>query len=252
MTIPPIGNIPGSLPGPDEKITEGNKPEKARQDKEVRQVPENPREKVEISSDAARIRERQAEITQLQVAERAARAMDDVEQRARETVRNANRNNDRTRSEEIAREIDKYAEEMRKAAESAKYNNENLLDGREMNFKVEGREYTLQTVDADKYAQEFVDRMHAASESRARAEKTETPTRTREFADEAASIRKRLERDVRESIAGAMKESSAAQVRDVADAEKLIRDARASTRNSENHRTTKPASMEGNAVDLLQ
>jgi len=252
MPIPPVGNTPGSTPPPDDKLHETRKPAKARPEKEVNEPSKLQGEKVEISPEAIRIRERQSEITRLQVAERAAGRFIEVEDRAREFVKRTVEEGNGSRSEEISRQIEKYGEDLKKAAESAKHGGENLLDGREMRFEVDNREITIRTPDARREAERITreTREYATRERDYTSERADTSTR--EFIDKSATIRKQLERDVRNSIAEVVKESSNGDVRDVADAERLISNTRRAGTDSQQQKSNRFESIEGKAIDLLQ
>ena len=106
---------------------------------------------------------------------------------------------------------------------------------------------------SDRTVEAYVRETRDAVQGKREVRDAEFFEQTRQFVDKAQETRKNLERDVRDSIADAMKESSASRPRDAADAERMIRRV---SRARENAGTTqRPPGMDqiaSRAVNLLQ
>jgi len=253
MTIPPIGQTPPTPPPPDEKPagTEGS----SRQETRRAERDEARRERVEFSPEAERIRNRQREITRLQIAERAAteNQRDDREIRAMLTEQaEARRTHDNRRVRQIRERLEERLHQVMRRNNEARFEGERVLDGREMRFSFADGEEVVRTPDAGRDAEEYARQVRQAADGRREAPDEEFASRAREFADRAQAVRTRLEKDVRDSVAGAVKESSNSRPRDAADAERMLREAARARTSRSSERPSGVEQIASRAVNLLQ
>jgi len=252
MTIPPIGPVPGSPAQPEERANGTERPESRRvesMERESEAARAQGAERVEFSADAEKIRERQTEITRMQIAERTARAIerdmreiDEMVARRAEAARSGGRID--------TPDAEEYIERLRSRADEARYGDENLLDGREMKFRVREQERTVRTPDAGKLIEKHIKEARQAVRERREIRDTESNERIRRYIEEVRDARLGLEREVRESVEKAMRESSTSRPRDVNDAERLLRKARSNYGDSQ--RTSAHDQLTGKTVNLLQ
>ena len=254
MTIPPIGSSPLPPSPPDDKKnqvarTENLPPQPATD------AAKPAAERVELSPDAQRIRDRQNDITRLQIAERTANA---AERDAREIrhiqakLVQASRDRDSSQVAAQERRLEERLGQLESRKNDARYEDQNLLDGREMKFKVSNREETLRTPDLAKKTDEYARQVREAARDRRETTGDDFAQRTRDFVSRAADIRGRLEKDVRDSVAAAVKESSTPRAKDVADAERLIRQTREAGTDTERARPGSVDQISSRAINLLQ
>ncbi len=248
MTIPPVGSPVSPASPPDDRANGNSRKADPPDNADVDRARPRRTENVELSPEASRIRDRQAEITRLQVADRAAdvfrRDALEAQRLSRELSEAAH-----DKSGEARKRLEAHMRETREHRNAARYRDENLFDGREMKVRIEGREETVRMPDSDREFERLDKEVRRASAEKRPARVREQIDDTERFQNRAREVRKRLERDVRESVEGAVRESSTARPRDVQDAERLIRQARA------NRREDRPPGMEQishRAVNLLQ
>ncbi len=255
MTIPPIGPSSISPAQPEDKPNSADKPERIRRSDQPEKAREPQGERVELSAEAKRIRARQAEITRLQVVERTAEAIDREMQEIAELAQRqaaARRTNDAREVERTRNEMDSRVEAMRERANEARYEEENLLDGRAMRFRVNDQEREVRTPDMVRELERYSREIREVQEGRREAASGDFRARLREFMNEARDARLSLERDVRETVANAVRESSTARPRDAEDAERLIRQARRSQNPGTSQRPPGMDQISSKAVNLLQ
>ncbi len=253
MTIPPIGSSPLPPSLPDDKKNEVARTENL-PPQPATEAAKPAAERVELSPDAQRIRDRQSEITRLQIAERTANAAERDTREIRQIhakLVQASRDRD---SKEVAaqeRRLEERLGQLESRKNDARYEDQNLLDGREMKFKVSNREETLRTPDLAKETDEYARQVRNAARDR-RETQDDFAQRTRDFVSRAADIRGRLEKDVRDSVAAAVKESSTPRAKDVADAERLIKQAQEASADTERGRSGSVDQISSRAINLLQ
>jgi hypothetical protein len=253
MTIPPIGQTPPTPPPADDRPagTEGSN----RQETRRAEQDEAGRERVEFSPEAERIRNRQREITRLQIAERTAREnqRDDREIRrmlAEQTE--ARRAHDDQRVRQIRDRLEERLHQVAQRNNEARFEGERVLDGREMRFSFADGEEVVRTPDAERDAQEHARQVREAADGRREAPDEDFGSRMDRFADRAQAVRTRLEKDVRDSIAGAVRESSNSRPRDAADAERMLREAAQARETQSSERPSGVEQIASRAVNLLQ
>lgn len=252
MTIPPVGPVPGSQAQPEDKANENERPDARRVERTEPQGDSARSERVEFSPEAERIRQQQADITRLQIAERAAQAiLDDMREIRELAARRAQAESEN--AAEIEQRVSERAESARSRADEARFEDENLLDGREMQFQVGDREETVRTPDASRLIETYIREAREAVRERREVRDSESNERLRRFIEEARDARRNQEEDVRRSVEGAMRESSSSRPRDVRDAEQMIRRAgRARNNYGNSQRPPGHDQISGKAVNLLQ
>lgn len=253
MTIPPVGSSPVPPSQPDDKQANDPGKDRAESKPAARETTEVRRERVEISAEARRIRERQTEITRLQIAERTAKAIVDDAREIRETASEmAESRRAGQDATEAQRRIDDRLNRLNERKNEARFEDENLLDGREMRFEIDDREETLRTPDASREIDKFEREIRESARGKHKAGDRDDFGSTREFIDRSKDVRTRLEKDVRRMIASAVKESSSSRVKDADHAERLLKEARKTHPKATNQRPDGPDQIEGQAINLLK
>lgn len=257
MTIPPIGSNAGQIPPQDDKRTDNSQPGKADVNHRVEKPASTPAPKaqeVEISGETRAIRVRQAEITSLQIAERTAERIAAGGVKVSQLVithLDAARQHSRDASE-IKAQMDRRIRDMESLKGEAKFEGENVLDGRQMQFEVEGRTEKIQTPDVSSGIDNFVKNIRAVVKNNRTPDTADFIRQVQEFTTRSKEVRARLEKDVRESIAGVMRESSVSKVKDAAEAERLIQQVREKQRQTSNPVGNNLNQIEGRAINLLK
>lgn len=257
MTIPPIGSNPGQPSPLDDKRTENSTPGKADVTPSLEKTELNntqPTEKVEITTDAGLIRARQNEITSLQIAER---AVEQIVNDANEIETLVLRYHEAAeqgegRAQEIVIEIDNRITQLESRTTQAVFEGQNLLDGREMTFEIDSRTERIQTPDITTGIDRYVKTVRNSVNTNRKLDTGDFIKRAQEFGSSSKKIRTRLEQDVRDSIVGAVRESSTTQVKDAADAERLIQKARDARPKVDSQTPKDLNQIEGQAINLLK
>ncbi len=244
MTISPIGS-PIQPPKSSDEPVNGNS-------KQAEPAANSARgsetEKVELSPGAQKIIDRQADVTRLQVADKAA-ANFEKEARAVQQMFEEHQKAGREMSRDSQDRIQEHIREAKNALENAKFGDEQLFDGRELRVRVEEKQETVRMPDRDREMSSFETEVREALKERREPVKSKIVGRLDKFRNRIQNLVKSLEKETRASIEQAVKESTATRPRDVADAERAIMRARV-TRLQQ-----RPQSMEKisqRAVDLLQ
>ncbi len=257
MTIPPIGSNPAQPSPLDDKRTENSAPEKADVKLSSEKAELNntqPAEKVEITTDAGLIRARQNQITSLQIAER---TVEQIINDANEIETLVLRHHEASvkgegRAQEFVIEIDNRITQLESRTTQAMFEGRNLLDGREMTFEIHGRTERIQTPDITNGIDRYVKTVRNSVSTDRKLDTGDFIKRAQEFVSGSKTIRTRLEQDVRDSIVGAVRESSTTKVKDVADAERLIRKARDARPKADSQTPKDLNQIEGQAINLLK
>jgi hypothetical protein len=253
MKIPPVSNNAGQPVQPDKP--DPKKVDGPRHAIEKVQAPESEPTagvKVQISAEARIVRQRQVEITQLQVARKTADRILEQQKYAEDVVQRielAESDVERARAE---REWESARDSLVEAANRRQpegQSEEIVLDGREVKFEVENKEYKLRTPDARKHVEKFVKAVEKSDRAERVARAREYRDESREFKVKTDDIQQRLERDIRKSIEGVVKESSNSRLSDAAEAEARLKDAMNQRADATHQRTP---GMEGKAIDLLK
>jgi len=254
MTIPPVGPNSNVSSQPDDRVNNGTKPE--RQEKIEAQAAESSQkaDRVEISAETREIREKQAEITRLQVSER---ALKEIKKESHELKNNVKRYNDATSSgnresvQTAKRLVKERIERIEQKDQWARYGKEELLDGRSMSFTLPQGVKSIQMPDAEKLVSQLTGEAKNALDENRAANTDEVEGQIEKACAAMSEVRECLEHEIRESIAGAVRQSSGNRPSDAADAERLILQARQSI---DSQSQTKPgvSDIEGKAVDLLK
>jgi len=257
MKIPPAGAQPGQ-PKPSEnesgKIGEPRKSEPASDIKRSdRIVTTRKTDKVDLSPRARMIRDAQVDVTRLQVAERAAKKVTGAEKEIRElsdTYRNAVERKQDTRAAESRRALEDRLDRLQSELAKERFDGRKILNGDSIKVRSKDRAESLKTPDADKTLREI------KSDLRKRATKTDKSEaffrEVREFADKAGEIRTRMAKEVRETVADVVRESSATKLKDARDAERVLKAAIEARRSDLKQRPPNLKRFEAHAVDLLK
>lgn len=257
MTIPPIGSNPGQPSPLDDKRTDNSAPEKADVTPSLEKTELNntqPTEKVEITTDAGLIRARQNEITSLQIAERTTeQVIEDATQIETLVLRyhEASQKGE-GRAQEIVIEIDNRITQLESRTTQAVFEGRDLLDGREMTFEIDSRTERIQTPDITDGIDRYVKTVRNSVNTNRKLDTGDFIKKAQEFVPKSKRIRTRLEQDVRDSIVGAVRESSTTKVKDAADAERLIQKARDARPKVDSQTPKDMNQIEGQAINLLK
>ena len=255
MTIPPIGPQTGSL-------TPQEEPSNAKAVRQTRAAPEEPRqaevprnaETVELSQQARQIQERQAEITRMQVIERAAEA---IQKEARAIKENsahlevARKAGDTAQTEQATRDIEQRLRNIEAQRDAARFQGEQLFSNREVTAGAGGQEQGIGMPQAAAETDRFVQETRDAVSQKRQVQETRVEEEMSRLQDRSKQVRSQIEKEVRDSIAGAVRESSTSRPRDAAEAERLIRQARES-RSQDTQRATNIDQISSKAINLLQ
>ncbi len=257
MTIPPIGSNPAQPSPLDDKRTENSAPEKADIKLSSEKTELNttqPTEKVEITTDTGLIRARQNQITSLQIAER---TTEQVIENATQIETLVLRHHEASvkgdgRAQEIEVEIESQITKLESRTNQAVFEGQNLLDGREMTFEINSRTERIQTPDFTNGIDRYVKTVRDSVSTDRKLDTGDFIKRAQEFGSSSKTIRTRLEQDVRDSIVGAVRESSTTEVKDAADAERLIQKARDARPKVDSQTSKDLNQIEGQAINLLK
>jgi nitrogen fixation protein FixH len=209
---------------------------------------ENDSAKVELSREARQVRDRQADITRLQIA---ASAVEEFNRDAREIERMTAQAR-QSRIEDAQQTSDRFNQRIREARariEEARFNGEPVFNGREIRVKTSDGEETVQVPDGSREMDAYEREVRSAASENRSADTSRTTESLEKFHSQANKLRKRIETEVRADIEKAVRESSSTRLHDAAQAEEAIRQARADRPQQ------RPAGMEQiaqRAVDLLQ
>lgn len=254
MTIPPIGS--GSwLPVPQDGKPE-NSPDKKTQTETAASAPvakTHRTDSVQISREAEIIRVKQSHITNLQIADKSADKIEneisDIE-REIANLRNARAKNDRATEQEIESRIEQRLRNLEARNNSERIEQRRTLDGRRTEIEAGGRRETVEFPDADKIVGSFTRNVRDRIQKDIKAPSDRSAERIREFRAKSREVRTRLERDVREQIAGAVRESAETRPKDVKEAERKIEEIRRQSKTSEPK--SKIEDISRKAVNLLE
>lgn len=244
MTISPIGS-PIQPPKSSDEPVNGNSKQAEPAENSVRS---SETEKVDLSPGARKIIDRQADVTRLQVADKAA-ANFEKEARAIQQMFAKNQKAGREMSRDAQERIEEHLRAARTALDNARFSDEKLFDGRELKVRVEERQETVQMPDRAREMSSFETAVRDALKERRQPVKSKIIGKLDKFRNRLQNLARSLEKETRASIEQAVKESTTTRPRDVADAERAIMRARV-TRLQQ-----RPQSMEKisqRAVDLLQ
>ncbi|MFH1676290.1 MAG: hypothetical protein ABIC40_04620 [bacterium] len=254
MTIPPVGSNSNVPSQPDDRVNNGAKPQ--RQEKAEQHATESPKkaDHVEISAETRVIRERQADITRLQVSER---ALKDIRKESRELKNDVDRIRDTISSgnresvESAKRLIKERIARIEQKDQWARYGNEELLDGRRMSFTLPQGVNSIYMPDAEKMVFQLTREAQDAVDENRAADNDKVDKQIEKTCAAMSDVRACLEHEIRDAIAGVVRQSSGNQPSDAADAERLIMQARESIADQTG---TKPGASDitGKAVDLLK
>ncbi len=253
MKIPPVSNNagqPAQPEKPDSKAVDG--PRHAVEKPQAPEAEPTAGVKVQISAEARIVQQRQAEITQLQVARKTAERIIDQEKHAEAIARRMELAESDVERARATREWESTRDSLIETANRRQpegQSKEIVLDGREVKYEIENREYKVRTPDARKHVEEFVKAVEKSDRAERVARAREFRDESREFKVKTDDIQMRLERDVRKSIENVVKESSNARLSDAAEAEARLKDAMKQRADSSHQR---PPGMEGKAIDLLK
>jgi hypothetical protein len=247
MTIPPIGSHTSPVVPPDEPQN-GNNVKGAPSPDRPKSAEKPPgSEVVELSSDARRVRELQARITQLQVTERAAQR---IKQQARDVadaldrLEAGARSGDRNRVEQARAQAEEALRNIEAARENATFEGQRVLGDN-------NDEYDLGKPQAAREVDRFVASARDAIRDRSSSRDERVSREMDRLASAAGRTRERLEKEVRDSVARAVKESTQSKPRDTAEAEKLVRQARENRADSD-QRPRNIEQISHRAVRLLE
>lgn len=258
MTIPPIGPTPPQ-PVPQEERPNNNNGKQVKNENRpdaARKADVENSDRMNISRDVEIVRTRQAEISRLQVAERAASKMQAIAKElgddSRE-LRDARNAQDSKREDEIKQRISRRVEELKSQAREATFDNKSVLTGERFKTLIEGKTESVKFPDAFKEIKDVERSVNEPVTPRGEVREDRFAENMRKFEANAREIRKKLENDVRNHVANATRESSKSRPKDVQDAERLINEARKNVRPESNQpRDDKASKIASRAVNLLQ
>jgi hypothetical protein len=252
MTISPIGPFPPQPSNSDDtRNASGNQsaqgsPEGSRTDSV------NASDHVEISNEARDIRARQAEISHLQAAERAAEVIEDKVRQADAEIkdlREARQVQDAQREKQAIERLNKHLQEVKEEIRNRRYQDNPILDGSTFKSRVNEVEKQVKFPDANDEFDRFHKEVRKIVDEHKKPESTHFADRLREFRSRSREVRTTLENDVRERVAGNVRESSRNQPRDIKEAEKLIQKAR---EQAPRESTNNADRLSSRAVNLLK
>jgi len=196
MKIPPISNNTGKPAQPEKyEPKEVDGPRHAGSQPPEKQIAPSEAGTVQLSNEARVIRQRQSEITELQVARKAAERILHQEQVVEKSVTRMQTAETDTERVRARRDYEKSIESLRNEDYLRRPDNkvaENVLDGREMRYEVDNTEFKVRTPDSKRHVREFVKSVDEAVRNNRELRNQDHSSELRDFDSRAGDIQKRL------------------------------------------------------------
>jgi hypothetical protein len=248
MTIPPIGSQVGPLIPQDESANGKVVKQASSTPDNAPQVGQTAKtDAVEISPEAEKVREHQAQATRLHTLQRAATGIEKDSQAIRDKLDQAHRARqagDQKALDNAHKEIEDKLKSIEAHRDKATFNGQNVLTDPQASR-------TLAVQRGASEVQRCLSDTRDAVQNNQRPPDNQLPEAMAAVADEAEKARAAIEQEVKNTVAGAVRESSKSMPNDVKDAERLIQQARDS--NPTAHGASANAEqLARKAVNLLQ
>ncbi len=214
-----------------------------------------PESQVQISHEARELQSKQAEVTRFQIIARAASAISDRATEIEKDLVEIEQARADGRTADVSRvteRLERHQADLVSSKNAAQYNEENLFDGRSVKVETSEGSKELKMPDASRGIDDYLKHSTEIAQGKKNASRNDFMAKTRELVSTASDIQTRIEKEVRDTIEKAVRQSSGSRLSDAGEAEKLIRQTARQVPKSNSQRPPATRQLDGSTVNILK